>query len=90
MRTLKTITAFVAVDPANGDEGICSMRLPAKNIHGKNESVEMPMIGADEDRVRSLKKYAEGMSKQWGITIKLVRFSSREDLETIKPDMVGE
>lgn len=75
-RELKSLTAFVAVDPENGDEGICS-------FHTKRDG-HMPMIGADDDRVRSLRPYAEAMAKSAGITIKLVRFTVREELETIQ------
>jgi len=45
----------------------------------------MPMVGADEKRMASLKSMAQGLANASGQTITLVKFSVRTDLETIDP-----
>lgn len=74
---LQTLTAFVAVDPANGDEGIIGRTLP--------NGVMMPMIGADQARIESLKPEAAQIAKMTGQTVRMIRFTGREILEELEP-----
>jgi hypothetical protein len=74
---LSTLTAFVAVDPADDSEGIV-----AANIGG----MQMPLIGADDERVMQLRPYAEAAVRLSGQPVKLVRFTVREDIDTITPN----
>lgn len=46
----------------------------------------MPMVGADEARMASLKVMAQGIANTTGQKITLVKFSVRTDLETIEPE----
>lgn len=71
------LTAYVAVDPADDEEGIVGHRMP--------DGTMMPLIGADETRIRDMRPYAESVAAATGQQIKLVRFSVREDLDVIDP-----
>jgi len=76
MPRITEIFAFIAEDAGPDDEGIAAFR------HGQ---LWMPMVAADIARVESLRKMAEGISQARGMTIKLVRFTAREELEMIRP-----
>lgn len=45
----------------------------------------MPMVGADEERMVSLRPIAQELADATGQKITLVKFSVRTDLETIDP-----
>lgn len=70
---IKTLMAFVSED-ANGDEVIAAF---------KTELGWMPMIGADENRIKSLRPMALDLYLHTGIPIKLVRFTTREEIDSI-------
>jgi hypothetical protein len=72
---IQSLTAYVAVDPADDSEGVVG--------HLLADGTTMPLIGADEKRLEDLRPYAEHVAQMTGQTIKLVRFSVREDLEVI-------
>jgi hypothetical protein len=72
-KTIDALYAWVATEP-DGGEGVCSMQLGA---------VHMPLIGADMDRVKSLREPAEFVRRVTGYPVRLVRFSRREDLEEL-------
>ena len=67
--------AFIATDN-NGDEGITAMLVGDKWL---------PMVGADMDRIESLRKIAVMMAGKHGAKITLAKFTVRTDLEEIKP-----
>lgn len=67
---IKTLTAYIAVDPKDNSEGVIA-------IGG------LPAIGADEERLLSLRPAAEVLAKEAGLEVKVVRFCVREDLETL-------
>lgn len=68
--------AWCVIDPADDDESV-----PAMNTsYGW-----MPMIGADERRVRSLRSFAEATARQVGRPVRLYRFTERTLIETIEP-----
>lgn len=46
----------------------------------------MPMVGADEKRMASLKPMAQSIANTTGQKVTLVKFSVRTDLETIGPE----
>lgn len=79
---IKELFAFTAIDPTNDTEGIMSAQLPNTPIH-------MPLIGADMDRVESLKplarKAAALASEQAGrkFKVKLYKFTTKEFVEDI-------
>jgi hypothetical protein len=76
---IQTLTAYVAIDPADNSEGIIGQLMP----DGVGGMSWMPFIGADEDRIRSMRPMAERLARDLAREVKLVRFSTREDVETI-------
>lgn len=68
--------AYVAIDE-NGEEGVCAAYNHATNTW-------MPMVCADEARIKSFRPIAENMAKKFGRPIKLVCFTVRKDVEVIK------
>ena len=74
MPKITEMYAFVCEDTGPDDEGVI-----AENINGS----WMPLVGADMDRVESLKPIAARIRKTLGKKVKLVHFTRREDLEEI-------
>jgi AMMECR1 domain-containing protein len=75
MTAPKRITEIWAwvVTHENGDEGI-----PAAS--GIMEGIFLPLLGADEARVRSLEQLARAMAKAAGLPLKLMRFTQGEEV----------
>lgn len=73
--SIDALYAWVATEP-DGGEGVCGAFIP--DIVGT-----MPLVGADMDRIKSLRPYAELMRRTTGYPVRLVRFGSREDLEIL-------
>jgi hypothetical protein len=73
---IETIFAFVLRDD-DGTEGI-----PATLVG----PMQMPLVGADMDRVASLEPIAQQLANASGKTIELVQFTTREHLKTIEPN----
>jgi hypothetical protein len=65
------VTAFVAIDPQNGDEGIIGF----KSLDGW-----MPLICADEERIKHMLPIAEEIRAATGKDYKIIQFSIREDV----------
>ena len=59
---------------ADGDEGIPAFNTP---------SGPMPMIGADEARIRSLEPKARAVASELGLPVRLMRFHNAETVETL-------
>jgi hypothetical protein len=72
-KKITELYAWIATEP-DGGEGVCA----AATTEGW-----LPMIGADMDRMRSLRPAAELAHKVNNAPIRLVRFSTREDLEEL-------
>lgn len=81
MPKVSELFAFVAEEKDADDEGIVGMLLPT--------GMWMPLVGADMARVDSLRPIAKHIAKTSGQKIKLLRFSVREELETILPELEG-
>lgn len=75
---ITTLTAFIAIDPADDSEGVVSF---TNFFTGASE----PLIGADDARIMQLRPMAEASAAALGVEVKLVRFTQREDIDTIKP-----
>jgi hypothetical protein len=75
---ITTVSAFLAVDEKD-EEGIIGMQVAGGSW--------VPFVMADETRLNQLRPHAENIARQSGRKIKLVRFSMREDLETISPQV---
>lgn len=67
--------AFIVIDD-DGSEGI-----PAT----KKGDWWFPLVGADMARVNSLRPVARELARKLGKSVELVRFTTREHLETIEP-----
>ena len=72
-QSIDALYAWVATEP-DGGEGVCSAQLG---------DVHMPLVGADMERIKSLRRYAELARAASGYPVRLVRFSRREDLEIL-------
>jgi hypothetical protein len=70
--TITKVTAFVAIDPKDGDEGIMA-------FEGAN-GVMMPLVCADEARIQSMLPIAEMISGETQTAYRIVQFSIREDV----------
>ena len=71
---IEVMYAFIATEECG--EGICA----AQTSIGW-----MPLVGADMARVDSLRKLAQQIATKTGRTIRLCKFSVREELESITP-----
>ncbi len=71
---IQELYAYVSVDPEDQNEGIIAMATP---------SGPLPLVGADIDRMKSLRKVAEDVAERSKIQVKLLRFSVREEIEVI-------
>jgi hypothetical protein len=67
---------FISVDE-KGNEGACASSLPPFGL--------VPLIACDETRLKSLRPMAKQIAGMTGKTIKLIRLTTREDLEIIEP-----
>ena len=74
MPKIEQIYAFIAEDTGPDDEGVTGF---ATGMGW------MPMVGADIDRIESLKPIAQQIAKSTGKKIKLIKFTNREEVETI-------
>lgn len=72
---IEALYSYLIVD-TDGTEGIPAMRM---------SEVFMPLLGADEDRVRSLRSIAQDVANERGLPVTLARFTAREDLEIFRP-----
>lgn len=72
---IDAIHAFLSVD-SEGNEGVCAAPI------GPGGSI-MPLIAADAARLDSIMPIAEGIALATGWTVRLVRFTVREDLREI-------
>lgn len=70
---IKTISAYLAEDE-NGAEGIIGQFLGDSWL---------PFVMADETRIQSLRPFAQKIKESSNKKVKLVRFSVREDLESL-------
>ena len=71
---IEVMYAFVVTEA--GGEGVCAFQSPGGWI---------PMVGADMARMDSMRALAKTIARKTGQTIKLIKFSVREELETITP-----
>ena len=65
---------FVATHP-DGDEGVI-----AENVGGQ----WLPFVAADERRLEQIKARVQALPLQPNVTVKLVRFDTRVDVETVR------
>lgn len=75
---IKSLHAICAIDPDNDSEGIGGFM---------TRNGPIPMIAADPVRLEQLEELAQEMSNREGIHYRVVRFSVREDLREIVPQV---
>jgi hypothetical protein len=73
---IDAIWAFVSVGE-DGNEGVCAYPM--------GDLGPVPMIAADETRLKDLIPMAEHLASITHMTIKLIRLSTREDVRVIRP-----
>lgn len=77
MPRIETMYAFIAEDTSPDDEGIIGMN---------TGTGWMPLVGADMERVESLKPIAQSISRQTGKRVKILQFETRREIGVIKPE----
>lgn len=78
-KVIDALFAWVATEP-DGGEGVCAASMPSP-VDGS--PMMMPLVGADLERMRSLRDFAEMTRKLTGRSVRLVKFSHHEDLEIL-------
>lgn len=71
-RRIDAIYAWIATEP-DGGEGVCAHSMPRLGL--------VPLVGADRERVESLRPFARAVAKQSGCPVRLVCFTTRNVLE---------
>jgi hypothetical protein len=69
------IWAFVSFDA--GGEGVCAAPMGGLGM--------VPLIAADERRIEALKPMAAHIAKVSGKPVRLVKFTTREEIEVYQP-----
>lgn len=67
---IETVTAFVSIDK-NGEESVMAVY---------NNCQWMPLICADEERIKSMAPIAENLKKMSGKDYRIIQFSFRRDI----------
>ena len=65
-------------DEPDGGQGV-----PAHAVSIKGPEFQAPTVGADRERIESLRGFAELTAKKTGMLVRLVRFYEKEILEEI-------
>lgn len=76
MPRIDRIWAYLSRDAA-GNEGVCAAPIGPGGMC-------VPMIAADDARLKSLTPWAELLARETGLTIVLVEFATRAELREIK------
>ena len=79
MPKIEAMYAYISHEKGDPDEEGVTAFLPGLSDQW------VPMVGADEERMASLRPMAQELANASGQTITLVKFSVRTDLETIDP-----
>jgi hypothetical protein len=73
--SIQELWAWVAVDKDDGCEGVVAYRIG---------DYWVPLMGADRERMESMRDLAVAASRHSQQTIRLLRFTTRTDVETIE------
>ncbi len=76
MPLITEMFAFIVKDEPNS-EGVVRFRAPNGDW--------MPMVGADMERVEAFRPFAQAMANHFGKPITVIRFTDRQDMDTIMP-----
>jgi|WetSurMetagenome_2_1015567.scaffolds.fasta_scaffold310052_2 hypothetical protein len=82
MPKITELWAWVNTEADENDEGII-----AHEVYDviKGETHWMPLVGADKARIESLRDVAKATAERLGKPVKLLKFSTREEIETVTP-----
>ena len=69
---IEEMYAYVSVDPSDGNEGIITVSLAGQPY---------PMVGADKERMMSMREHAIGIAKKTKIKVRLKRFKTMRVIE---------
>lgn len=69
--------AYIATDPEGSGEGIAAHFMPGQGW--------MPLVGADMERMNSLRPIAQKLADAGGRRIVLAHFEDRRDIEVLEP-----
>jgi len=75
---VERLWAWISTANPGDDEGVIA-------VLDERTGIYLPLVGADEDRVRSLRPRAELAVEVSGRSAQLVRFDVRTNVETLKP-----
>jgi hypothetical protein len=75
LERIESIYAFISTDERG--EGVAGAPMGGLGC--------VPLIAADWARVESIRPLAQQIAKAFGREVKLVKFTTREELESIKP-----
>lgn len=71
---IETLTAFIAIDPVDGDEGLIGLPVPG------SQTLTMPAIAADEARATDLYPHVKRYCQHMGVEFKIIRMGDRSDV----------
>lgn len=71
MPQIGSIWAVLSVDEADGNEGVCSIRVGDS---------WMPLIAADEKRLAIIRREGAALARVTGKKLRLVKFTAREEV----------
>jgi hypothetical protein len=75
---IEKIWAYVALDPKDGNEGIISMTR-------STDGLVFPLIASDQVRADQYRSLAQQAADEWNVTIRLVEFTTRTEVEVMEP-----
>ena len=79
MKRIETMFAFVQQE-TNGNEDVAG-------FSRKGNPWLLPLVGSDETRLDTLRRVAQEIATTTGRPVRLLRFSAREQLEIIEPQV---
>lgn len=71
---IESLWAYISIDQADGDEGVLG-------IHTTRGW--MPLVAADKTRLDDLRPFAEEITRQTGVPVQLVQFTTRIDIGAV-------
>jgi hypothetical protein len=76
---IEELYAIIAKDE-NGDEGIMDEGIMGASMVIEGQPMMMPLVGADETRVRKWIPHAVAIAKETGMEFRICRFRDRKDV----------
>lgn len=76
MPKIESLWLWLSVDPQDGNEGALAARLG---------DAWLPLFAADEQRLREMEQLARSIVHATGIQARLVKFTTREEVQELKP-----